>query len=108
MVERQLPKLHTRVRFPSPAPTLSNVPSEVLTGVFTVYVRSLISVSELNSAGWLSWSLFAVKRRCRCAAHMSVFDPKCRGYAPKGNFPLRTRRNKIQTCTHCCTRRPQL
>jgi hypothetical protein len=23
MVERQLPKLHTRVRFPSPAPTLS-------------------------------------------------------------------------------------
>jgi hypothetical protein len=25
MVERQLPKLHTRVRFPSPAPALENI-----------------------------------------------------------------------------------
>src|SRR4026209_333336 len=30
MVERKLPKLHTRVRFPSPAPKLSFVPAQQL------------------------------------------------------------------------------
>src|SRR5262249_38753169 len=36
MVERQLPKLHTRVRFPSPAPSKSN-------GLVVVFVFSLNS-----------------------------------------------------------------
>jgi hypothetical protein len=35
MVERQLPKLHTRVRFPSPAPTLSKIFADGFTGSFT-------------------------------------------------------------------------
>ena len=41
MVERQLPKLHTRVRFPSPAPILGRVPGEVFTSIFTASVRCL-------------------------------------------------------------------
>ena len=39
MVERQLPKLHTRVRFPSPAPTLSRFSVKGFTGSFTAFVR---------------------------------------------------------------------
>src|SRR5262245_24707702 len=45
MVERQLPKLHTRVRFPSPAPALSfNRINGFATG-FASYVRSLALLS---------------------------------------------------------------
>src|SRR6266480_4301593 len=35
MAERQLPKLHTRVRFPSPAPKLSSTRADSFTGSFT-------------------------------------------------------------------------
>jgi hypothetical protein len=41
MAERQLPKLHTRVRFPSPAPLLSAAPAESFTGSFTAFVRAV-------------------------------------------------------------------
>src|ERR1700730_2239385 len=41
MVERQLPKLHTRVRFPSPAPTLGSPPTEGFTGSFAAFARVL-------------------------------------------------------------------
>src|SRR3954466_3651570 len=40
MVERQLPKLHTRVRFPSPAPALSDYHPLSFTGSFTVLFNS--------------------------------------------------------------------
>jgi hypothetical protein len=41
MVERQLPKLHTRVRFPSPAPILNQVSLQSLAGSFATVVRFL-------------------------------------------------------------------
>src|SRR5215813_4585900 len=42
MVERQLPKLHTRVRFPSPAPSLSSVLPGSFAAGFADSVRNLI------------------------------------------------------------------
>jgi hypothetical protein len=46
MVERQLPKLHTRVRFPSPAPTLTeNGRADLLVG-FAALVLLWPSISE--------------------------------------------------------------
>jgi hypothetical protein len=43
MVERQLPKLHTRVRFPSPAPILSVVPAESFAAGFADFVHQSFS-----------------------------------------------------------------
>jgi hypothetical protein len=43
MVERQLPKLHTRVRFPSPAPALSRIWRDGFVGGFAGSVHSLAS-----------------------------------------------------------------
>src|SRR4051812_49020645 len=43
MVERQLPKLHTRVRFPSPAPTLSRNPHYGFVDGFAAPVHPLPS-----------------------------------------------------------------
>jgi hypothetical protein len=43
MVERQLPKLHTRVRFPSPAPTLSGFCQQSFESGFEKFVRHLAS-----------------------------------------------------------------
>jgi hypothetical protein len=40
MVERQLPKLHTRVRFPSPAPTLSQFQHHGFAAGFAAFVRA--------------------------------------------------------------------
>src|SRR5436305_13249389 len=52
MAERQLPKLHTRVRFPSPAPTLSCVPGEDFTAVFTAFVGcSILAAAFLSVQG---------------------------------------------------------
>ena len=43
MAERQLPKLHTRVRFPSPAPTLSRNRLDGFAIGFAGFVHSLAS-----------------------------------------------------------------
>jgi hypothetical protein len=52
MVERQLPKLHTRVRFPSPAPTLSRKSADGLASLFHTKkaMRDMPNIAVFGSA----------------------------------------------------------
>src|ERR1035438_9425916 len=50
MVERQLPKLHTWVRFPSPAPRLSWLSTGSFAASFAVYVR--VPITESWNSGF--------------------------------------------------------
>jgi hypothetical protein len=52
MVERQLPKLHTRVRFPSPAPFAPT--RRVVSAVHPVRSSSAATPDDAERAAWLA------------------------------------------------------
>ena len=72
MVERQLPKLHTRVRFPSPAPKLREIFEASFEIDFERFVCSLISGATAERA-WPDVCLGG-ERTSLIALHMSAFD----------------------------------